>query len=117
LVLERLNARRTLFSPIDVPDPQALLQAASQLSRIAVGYADGSITFERRPAYQLSSYEVSVDGLSPQSGDALVDILGYQPDGDFIKRKRALDSLARVDFTKRKPYLLFTADFDGGALV
>lgn len=117
LVLERLNARRALFSPIDVPDPQALLQAASQLSRIAVGYADGSITLERRPAYQLSSYEVSVDGLSPQSGDALVDILGYQPDGDFIKRKRALDSLARIDFTKRKPYLLFTADFDGGALV
>lgn len=115
--LEQINLRRRIFNPLVIELQDTLLEAAAKLSRVTVEYNDGKISFERKPAYQLTSYEVSVDGLVPQSGDALVDILGYQPDADFIKRKRALDSLAKLDFTKRKPYMLFTADYDGSVLI
>lgn len=117
--LEKINRYRRLFGDLNIMSGKwlAMEKAAAQLSEITALYNDGKITFERKPAYQLSSYEVSVDGLSPQSGDPLTDILGYQPDGDFIKRKRALDSLSKLDFSKRQPYWMFTADFDGAALL
>lgn len=111
--LQQVNANRRLFQPlgIDSTEEAALGKAAVELSELAVGYDAGTVTFDRHEsAAQLASYEVSVDGISPQSGDALVDILGYQPDADYVKRKRALDSLVKLDFSKRKPYLLFTAD-------
>lgn len=117
--LDRLNRYRRLFDVLKLLSGKVLAmeKAALQLSQVTALYDAGEITFDRKPAYQLSSYEVSVDGLAPQSGDALTDILGYQPDGDFIKRKRALDSLSKLDFTKRQPYWMFTADFDGAALL
>ncbi|HEU5118700.1 MAG TPA: hypothetical protein VFT74_19050 [Isosphaeraceae bacterium] len=111
---EQINRNRQLFQQIQGVTPEeqtSLAKAVSDLVRVAIGYDDGSITFDRgQPAHQLASFEVSVDGISTQSGNALADILGYQPDADFVKRKRALDALARLDFSKRKPYLLFTAD-------
>lgn len=117
--LNRLNQYRRLFDPLPLLSGQIelTLSSAAKLSEITALFISGDITFERKPAFQLTSYELSVDGSSPQSGDALTDILGYQPDGDFIKRKRALDSLAKLDFSKRRPYLLFTCDFDDAALV
>lgn len=111
--INELNQRRQLFQPLATPTmtQNAWAAAITELSEIAAGYDAGTITFDRsQPAAQLASFDVSVDGMSPQSGDALTDILGYQPDADFVKRKRALDSLALLDFSKRKPYLLFTAD-------
>jgi hypothetical protein len=117
--IEAVNAGRRLFQ--DLPwdfNTQVILQnAAKELSEVAQAFVDGKVTFDRKPAAQLSSYEVSVDGISPQSGDALADILGYQPDGDFVKRKRAIDALAKLDFSKRKPYLLFTLESDDGITV
>ncbi len=117
--IEQINASRSLFMPINMEfnDQVYLLNAASELSEIAKACKDGKITFDRKPAAQLASYEVSVDGMSPQSGDALTDILGYQPDGDYIKRKRAIDSLSKLDFSKRKPYLLFTFESKTGGIV
>lgn len=117
--IELINATRQVFVPLSlsVNDQATMFKAAVDLSKITVDYKKGTITFERNPAWSISSYEVSVDGLAAQTGDPLVDILGYQPDGDYVKRKRALDSLAKLDFTKRKPYLLFTADFGDGTVV
>lgn len=111
--LNELNARRRLFDPIGITaiEERELLVASMDLIKVAIARDAGKITFqEHRPAAQLALFEVSLDGISRQTGDPLVDILGYQPDADYIKRKQALDSLARLDFSKRKPYLLFTAD-------
>lgn len=97
--------------PLTAQEATDLYAATIDLSKVARAYDRGEVNFDRpQPAAQISSFEVSVDGLSPQSGDALVDLLGYQPDADYIKKKRALDALARLDFSKRKPYLLFIAD-------
>jgi hypothetical protein len=118
--IEQINATRRLFDPLTWTYNAAILKynAAVELAQIAAKYKAGQITFDRKPAAQISSYEVSVDGISSQSGDPLADILGYQPDGDFIKRKQALDSLAKLDFSRRKPYLLFTMEGrDGGIVV
>lgn len=111
--LDQLNSDRRLFDAIAVTavEDRSLLDTTIDLITIARRFDEGSITFLKHlPAAQLSSFEVSVDGISKKSGDPLVDILGYQPDADFVKRKQALDALARLDFSKRKPYLLFTAD-------
>lgn len=112
--LAELNRVRQLFGALRgiEPDEQtALVTAALGIVRVGQAYDSGLITFDRQsPAAQLASFDVSVDGISSQSGNALADILGYQPDGDFVKRKRALDALAKLDFSRRKPYLLFTAD-------
>ena len=118
-LIEAVNRTRRIFQPLSWDfNTQALrLNAARELSEVTQAYLDGKVTFDRKPAAQLSSYDVSVDGISPQSGDPLADILGYQPDGDFVKRKRAIDSLSRLDFAKRKPYLLFTSDADDGITV
>lgn len=108
-----LNFAREPWSLLVIDEAEAteLFESTVELSKVVAGYDAGTIRFDRsQPAAQLASFEVSVDGMTPQSGDALVDILGYQPDADFVKRKRALDSLARLDFSKRKPYLIFTAD-------
>lgn len=110
---QQINAVRRFQQPIGISDTedQNISTAAFELSHIALDFDAGQITFDRhQPAAQVASFEVSVDGISTQSGDPLADILGYQPDGDFVKRKRALDALAQLDFSKRKPYLLFTAD-------
>ncbi len=111
--INTINAQRQLFAPLVISDQASatITSDAIELSKIAAGYDAGTITFDRsQPASQLASFDFSVDGMSPQSGDALTDILGYQPDADFVKRKRAIGALARLDFSKRKPYFLFTAD-------
>jgi hypothetical protein len=111
--LDQLNADRRLFDTLAITaaEDAGLLASATGLITVARQFDEGTVTFEdHRPAAQLASFEVSVDGISRQSGDPLVDILGYQPDADFVKRRLAIDSFARLDFSKRKPYLLFTAD-------
>lgn len=111
--INQLNAGRRLFAPLGLSDSASdeMVKAVVDLVEVATGFDAGTIKFDRSsPAAQLSSFDMSVDGMSTQTGDPLVDILGYQPDADFVKRKRALDSLAKLDFSKRKPYLLFTAD-------
>jgi len=117
--IERINQGRSLFAEVPMEyNPQVLMMNdAKELSEITKQYKDGKITFARKPAAQIASYEISVDGISPQSGDALTDLLGYQPDGDYVKRKKAIDSLLKLDFSKRKPYLLFTLETPTGGIV
>jgi hypothetical protein len=116
--IEEINVSRTLFSavPLEYNDQIRLVNAGRELSETTTAYEAGTITFTRKPAAQISSYEFSIDGMAKQSGDPLTDILGYQPDGDFVKRKRALDSLSKLEFSKRKPYLLFTLENPGGGV-
>lgn len=107
-----INRTRRLYGPFPAGfDMNAATTAISELNKITADYDAGTISFARTAsAAQIASFDVSVDGISQQSGDALTDILGYQPDADFVKRKQALDSLSKLDFSKRKPYILFTAD-------
>lgn len=110
---KQINSSRRIFDPIGITqeEERGLLVASIDLVRVAAARDSGQVSFQKHlPASQLSSFEISLDGISIQTGDPLVDILGYQPDADFIKRKQALDALARLDFSKRKPYMLFTAD-------
>lgn len=109
----QINLNRQLFGAVDITQLESneLVGASSDLVRVAAAYDAGTVTFNNhKPASQLASFEFSIDGMTHQTGDPLVDILGYQPDADFIKRKQALNSLAKLDFSRRKPYLLFTAD-------
>lgn len=115
VTLIAMNKKRKLFEapPFDPTTMNDLIVSAIDLVKIASAYDAGTIKFVHDGfGSQMKSYEVSVDGISTQTGDPLADILGYQPDGDFIKRKRAIDALARLDFTKRKPYILFILDRD-----
>ncbi len=110
---QEINSNRRLFDGIGLSpeEDRDLLSASVDLIEVAVARDAGRISFlQHRPAAQLASFEISLDGISQQTGDPLVDILGYQPDADFIKRKQALETLAKLDFSKRKPYMLFTAD-------
>lgn len=109
----RINSTRQLFAPLGLSeiDEHDLLSSTRTLIVASLAFDAGTITFdEHHPAAQLASFEMSLDGIIRQSGDPLLDLLGYQPDADFIKRKQALDSLAKLDFSRRKPYFLFTAD-------
>lgn len=110
--ISEINSNRQLFAPIGIEQTEEglLLEAVEELAIITDKFDLGQVSFIDLPATQLASFEVSVDGISVQSGDPLVDLLGYQPDANFIKRKQALESLAQLDFTRRKPYLLFTSD-------
>lgn len=111
--IEQINSNRQLFQSVGTLEQEleTIAQACKELIALADSYDEGKLDFSKaNPAAQVSSFSISVDGISQQTGDALVDILGYQPDADSIKRKRAIDSLLKLDFSKRKPYLLFTAD-------
>ena len=112
-LISEINSKRQLWKPVSISktDADNLVLTTIELSKIVDKVESGEVLFNRpKASLQISSFNVSIDGISNQSSDALSDILGYQPDGDFIKRKRALDSLSKLDFSKRKPYLLFTAD-------
>lgn len=107
--LSQINKNRQFGTPIN--DQPQLVDDIAHLSKIVDEVEAGRIKFEKSYASsQISSFEVSVDGMSRNTDDALLNIIGYQPDADVIKRKRALESLSKLDFSNRKPYLLFTAD-------
>lgn len=111
-MIDGLNRSRKLFDPLPDSFPGADIGAAiRELNAVVLAVDSGKIKLDRPASSgQIASFEVSVDGISSQSGDALADILGYQPDADAIKRKQAVDALGRLDFSKRKPYLLFVVD-------
>lgn len=111
--IDSINNYRQLGVPVNVASADAtqLVNDSVELANIASQYKAGTLTFDRQqPAVQLSQFEVSVDGISTQTGNALADILGYQPDADFVKRQRALSALSFLDFSKRQPYMLFTSE-------
>lgn len=60
---------------------------------------------------QISSFSVSMDGMAFAT-DSKSDILSFIPDLDKIKRKRVLESLSELNFNKRVPKVIFTANYD-----
>jgi hypothetical protein len=112
--INSVNTSRRLFALAGFSETESreLVEATVDFVKLGRAYDAGTVSFDRpnQAAAQISSFDVSLDGMADQSGDPLVDLLGYQPDADFVKRKRAIESLSKLDFSKRKPYILFTAD-------
>lgn len=61
-------------------------------------------------AAQLSSPHTSFDGLGG-SGDPAVDLMQFLPDLDLLKEQKALRTLQALDFSKRVPKIIFTANY------
>lgn len=110
----QLNFLRSIFEPLSITDEQAavLYETSISLSKVAKAREDGTVSFVRGsdPTHHITHFELSVDGFSGGSADALSAILGYQPDADELKRQRAQEALSRLDFSLRRPRPLFVAD-------
>lgn len=108
-----INRTRRLFE-----EPEISLNRSEQISLTAIAMSELSKNYDEGDeelnsvdsVIQIEHFQVSIDGLSPSGGDPLADILSYQPNEEITKIRRAFDSLGRLDFNKRKPYILFTAD-------
>lgn len=114
--IEQLNVSRKLFAPVSISTStaSAYIESAKDLGRLFKSYDNGEIDFSipKGGTGQISSFDMSVDGFGVGTGDALSDIIGYQPDADMIKRKKAVDALSALDFKRRRPKMLFVADVD-----
>lgn len=111
--LNSLNEGRMIFEPLPPGSiPLGLADSIRTLNSMVLDPTRGGpIIAPPKPSAQLASYEISIDGISRQSGDPLIDILGFQPSPDLIRAKGAIASQLTLDFSKRKPYFLFTSDF------
>lgn len=114
----KLNSGRNLFAQvkIDASLANSYAESAKDLGRLFTSYDKGEIDFSvpKGGTGQISSFDLSVDGFGVGTGDALADIIGYQPDADLLKRKRAVDALSALDFKRRRPRMLFISDVDDG---
>lgn len=110
----QLNFQRNIFNPLNITDVQAaaLYETSISLSKVAKAREDGTVSFVRGsdPTHHITHFELSVDGFTGGSDDALAAILGYQPDADELKRQRAEEALSRLDFSLRRPRPLFATD-------
>lgn len=109
--INALNAGRKRFDDIRIDEALATRYVSSlrELSKILDAVADGAIDLSTKAGGtgQISSFEMSVDGIvDSTTGDALADIIGYQPDADLLARKQAIDALSSLDFRKRNPRLI-----------
>jgi hypothetical protein len=108
------NVDREVFEPVDLPpdaELTSIFEAIFQLNKILAADARGEIDLDKHisNSAQLSSLTITTDGLTGV-GDAS-QIAGFVPDADAIKRQRALGALAQLDFSRRVPSLVFTADY------
>lgn len=69
------------------------------------------LTKVRGYSAQMMSTRISLNGFGG-TGDTLRDLLSMMPDMDAIKARKAQDSLAILDFSKRIPRIVFTASYD-----
>lgn len=96
-----LNISRPIFSPIERSDYTQLIETI----RDQVFKVKDNSTVSTSP--QISSHVISVEstGITPR------DLLGFTPSADQIKYRKALDSLSALDFEKRVPKIIFTAEY------
>lgn len=111
----KLNVGRARFSQVSISIASAAsyISALKDLSDVAdaVTRGDLDLSVTKGGLGQLSSFDMSVDGIvSSPTGDALADILGYQPDADSILKMRAAQALSMLDFSKRRPSLIAVVD-------
>lgn len=111
--VELRNSTRKNFKIIEVSQTKAdqMYQAVKQLVEIYSKWKSGEINLLEKESSlaQISSFDVSVDGYG-STGDPISDILGYSSDADAIKRIGTIKALSDLDFSKRKPTLIFVAD-------
>lgn len=113
VLLMQKNASRQLFSPISLSAAEAdqVINDVNVLVKFVSDVKKGKYKLKENPlsSYaQISSYAVGVEGYENRS---INDLLGYSPGGDSVKLNKALESLNSLNFSKRIPRLLFTADF------
>lgn len=84
---------------------------------------DGKIDLSKNvfKAAQLASVSFGLQGFGSLAATSL-DLMKFVPDSDLVKQQKAQDVLAALDFRKRVPRVLFTADYrpdsqDRGSLV
>lgn len=122
LEISALNSRRQAqFSWIDVPAPVADSLVAGIRAYVDMlelhnrGELDSTLEADRTS--QLSHVEISFDGLGG-TGNAAVDIQALLPSAEDRQKEASRRALEILDFSKRIPKLLFTADYvpeKGGA--
>lgn len=99
--ISSLNRDRTVLQPIQQGDYAGVMDALSALCQMVDAEAAGTL---------------SLSGGRPQIGGASISFEGLQGipssifSADSLKKQQALDSLKALDFTKRRPKLLFVAE-------
>ena len=111
--VELRKPSRKMFKIIDYPQQKidSMYESMKKLVEVYSAWKSGEIdlTDKKESLAQISSFDVSVDGFG-SSGDPLSDILGYESDADVLKRSATIRALSELDFSKRKPTLVFIAD-------
>lgn len=107
------NVDRELFEGCDFPPDDELKQifvSLFQLNKLVVAEKKGQVDLDKSitNSAQLSSLTITTDGLG--IGDSS-ELAGFVPDADAIKRRQALGSIAKLDFSRRVPSLVFLADY------
>jgi hypothetical protein len=114
LLIAHDNLKRDYFEPItfDASDADVIISNINAYIELLDAEQEGLIDLEKRVfnAAQVSTANVSLLGYG-SSGDTVTDLSKLLPDADSIKRQKIEESLAALDFRKRVPKVLFTADY------
>lgn len=118
ITVMQMNSARQLFDNLTIKaaDATTIIKDINSLISFILDVKAGKYVLKQNPlsSYaQISSYAVGVEGIGNQSVN---DLLGYVPGGDKFKLNRALESLNSLNFNKRIPRLMFTADFSPDGL-
>lgn len=102
------------FDKDDMPDEGIdyyfdLADALTEVSTLVQREEDGEISLTREPRPQLSSMELSFQGIDGLPSDIF--------DASSLKRQQALEKLVLLDFTKRKVRVLFFAEYEHDGIV
>lgn len=113
------GAQRKLFAPIGVTETRAqeLLASLKKLTAFIDDETAGRLQLVKQSVSsfaQISSYAVGVEGLGNYSVN---DLNGFVPTADAAKLKKTIEALTSLDFSKRIPRVLFTADFSADGIV
>jgi hypothetical protein len=109
-----MNAGRVAQNPVNVTSAQAdqLMSDITQYLSLLQQQKDGTLNLNSNTeaTAQLSSVTLSFDGFGG-SGQSAVDIMKFLPNMDMIASQKALQALSVLDFRKRIPSVIFTANY------
>lgn len=104
----------TVPAPISIQASQAddLVSNINIYVQLLQAEQDGKLDINQAAinASQLSVATLSLEGFG-SSGHPSVDLMKYLPDIDELREQKNLQLLSAFDFTKRKPQIIFTADY------
>lgn len=122
--LSQMNVGRQLFSSLQITDVDAsrIVSDIRTVSKFVESVKSGKFSLKQNPLssyVQISSFALGTQGIGGSSNN----LIGFNPGADSFKVNRALEALSSLNFSKRIPRVMFTADFspDGisskGALI